>query len=367
MVLGAVALLLSQLHAGAEAGGRVTPPPIGACAASPIETDAGGRPRRDVGSGSWWTLNDRLDGHGAMAGRRLAVGRNGATTLALDLPVESVASGPMGGVVVLATDDEQRSDIRLVSVGGACSWHVGSSGDVVRGAILDPLDGSVLAHLVSRATRDDLGTWRFGGPAAAALGEPVLVAPALGAGLLQGPAWVTDLRLDTTSRLLAVQSCTDSGCVTRVFNLAANAASTAAAPVVLRGSTADAAQGPMLGFANGKLLTWAACNGYPCAIQSWDLATGATSVVLAQADGAAVTRDGRFLVASTDNRNGRTVRLDLVNGQVALVRGVRAGETLLPTTVAAASGVQLGTDEVAIGAPGATPHAFRPAAAEVIP
>jgi hypothetical protein len=362
IVLGAVALALSQLHAGAEAGGRTTPPPVAACAASPLATDAAGRPRRDVGPGSWWTLGERLDAHGAMAGRRLAVGRGGATTFALDLPVESVASGPVGGVVVLASDAAQRSEIQLVSVSGACSWLVGSSDDVVRGAILDPLDGSVLAHIVSRASRDDLGTWRFVGSAAAALGTPTLVAPALGAGLLDGPAWVTDLRLDSTARLLAVQSCTDIGCLTRVFDL-----TSAAAPVVVRGASAATAQGPMLGFANGKLVTWAACPGYPCAIQAWDLATGASSIVLDRADGAAITRDGRFLVASTDSRTGRTLRLDLVTGTAVLVRGIRAGELLLPSGVAATSGVELGTDEVAVGAPGATPHSFRPLAAEVIP
>lgn len=365
IVLGAVALLVSQLHAGAEAGGRTTPPPMGACAASPLTTDASGRPRRDIGPGSWWTLGERLDAHGAMAGRHLAVGRGGATTFALDLPIESVASGPVGGVVILATDGEQRSEIRLVSVAGACSWLVGSSGDVVRGAILDPLDGSVLVHLVSRSTRADIGTWRFGGPGALGVHAAVLVAPALDAGLLDGPVWATDVRLDSTSRLLAVQSCTDVACLTRVFDLQASAT----APVVLQGAHAgaEAAQGLMLGFANGKLLTWAACPGYPCAVQAWDLATGASTLVLDRADGAAVTRDGRFLVASTDSRSGRTLRLDLVTGKAVLIRGVKASERLLSAGVTATSGVQVGLDEVAIGAPGATPHSFRPAAAEVIP
>jgi hypothetical protein len=363
IVLGAVALVLSQLHAGAEAGGRTTPPPVGACAASPLATDTAGMPRGDVGPGSWWTLGERLDARGSMAGRRLAVGRGGATTFAIDLPVESVASGPVGGVVVLASDDEQRSEIRLVSVTDACSWRIGSSGDVVRGAILDPLDGSVLAHLVNRATRADLGTWRFADPSTSAIDTPVLGAPALEAGLLDGPAWITDLRLDSTARLLAVQSCTDTGCLTCILDLQ----SVAAAPVVLRGVAADTAQGPLLGFANGKLLTWAACPGYPCAVQAWDLATGTTSIVLERADGAAVTRDGRFLVASTDSRSGRTLRLDLITGKAVLVRGLHAGELLLASGVAATSGVQLGTDEVAVGAPGATPHSFRPVAAEVIP
>jgi hypothetical protein len=363
IVLGAVALAMSQFHAGAEAGGRTTPPPAGACAASPIVMDAAGRPQRDVGPGSWWTLAERLDGHGVMAGRRLTVGRGGAATFALDVPVETVASGPVGGVVVVATDDDQRSTIRLVSGEGKCSWTVGENPDVVRGAVLDPLDGSVLAHLVSRATRADLGTWRFASSGPASVADPVLVAPALDAGQLDGPAWVTDLRLDSTGRLLAVQSCTDTGCLTRIVDLQAAAMQ----PVMLRGARTSEAQGPMLGFANGKLLTWAACPGYPCAIQAWDVATGTSSVVLDRADGAAITRDGRFLVASTNSATGRALRLDLIGGARALIRGLRAGELLLSPGVTAASGVQLAPDEVGVGAPGGAPRSFRPAAAEVIP
>ena len=362
LVIGAIALALSQLHAGAEAGGRKTAPPIGACAASPVVRDAAGKPRRDVGPGSWWTLGDRLDSHGSMTGRHLAVGHGGTTTFALDLPVESLASGPTGGVVVLAADDGQRSTLDLVSAEGSCSFEIGRSQDVIRGAILDPSNGSVLAHLVGRATRADLGTWRFGVPGS--LGDPVFVAPAIGAAL-DGPAWVTDLRLDSTARFLAIQSCTDAGCLTRVFDL-----QTPAAPVVLGSAHPDQSgtgQGSMLGFANGSLLTWAACAGYPCQVLAWNLQTGVASTIFERADGAAVTRDGRFLVVSTDVTKGMTARVDLVRGGAVLLRGVQPGELPLAGGVTATSGVQLAADEVAIGARGATPHAFRPAAAEVIP
>lgn len=365
LALGVVALVLSQLHAGAEAGGLSTLPPPGACAASPIVTNAGGKPKRDVAAGSWWKLGEHLDGNGALAGRQLVVGRGGATTLLLDLPVESVASGPMGGVVVVASDDEQQSEIRLVSVVGACSWPVDRTDDVIRGAILDPGDGSVIAHLVSRATRADLGTWRFGGPGA--LTKPALIAAALDANALDGPAWVTDLRLDPAGQLLAIQSCTDTGCLTRVFDLRHPGAK----PALLQGGRAGAhgplAQGPMLGFAAGRLVTWAACSGFPCAVQSWDLGTGGSANLIDSASAAAITPDGRFLVATTDPETGRTLRLELGTGALALVKGIRADEQLLPQGVAATSGLQLGADEIAVAVPGANPRPFRPAAAEVIP
>ena len=356
IALLAVALVLGRFQAGAEAGGRTTPPPTGACAASPISRDAAGRPNRVVGPGSWWKLTERLDADGAMAGRQLAVGRGGATTLMLDLAIETVASGPIGGVVVVATDDGRRSEIRLVSGSQACSWLIDQSEDIVRGAVLDPGDGSVLAHLVDRETRADLGTWRFGAPGA--LAQPALVATALPPGTVEGPVWTTDLRLDQAGRSLAVQSCTETGCLTRLFDLRVPGRD----PAILTG-----AQGSLLGFAPGRLLTWAACFGFPCGIQSWDLASGTATTLLDRADAAAVTGDGRYVVASTDARAGHALRIELATGARALVKGIDAAEVLLPVGVAATSGIQVAADEIGVGTPGGNPRSFRPAAAEVIP
>jgi hypothetical protein len=365
IALVVVALALSQLQAGAEAGGRTTPPAAGACPTSPLATNAAGKPARDVGPVTWWKLAEQLDDNGAMTGRRLAVGRGGSTSLLLDLPAESVANGPIGGVVVVATDDGRSSEIRLLSAPGACSWLVDTTADVVRAVILDPGDGSVIAHLVDRATRADLGTWRFG--ARGALARPALVAAALPEGSLDGPAWITDLRLDVNGRLLAVQSCTDTGCLARVFDLGVPDRP----PATLRGGRAGqhatGAQGPLLGFSNGRLVTWAACAGFPCQVETWDLATGTSQVLLDSASAAAVTPDGRFLVATTDAPSGRTLRIELATGTRALVKGLRPDELLLPGGAAATSGLQLGSDEVAVTAPGANPRSFRPAAAEVLP
>src|SRR6266542_3293015 len=138
LVVLTVGLVLSRFQPAAEAGGRSTAPPAGACAGSPVSTDAAGRVRQDVGVGSWWRIADRLDESGSMAGRQLAVGRGGATGLTLDLAVESAASGPLGGGVVVASDDVRQSTIRFVSDAASCSWLVHQSADVVRAAILDP-------------------------------------------------------------------------------------------------------------------------------------------------------------------------------------------------------------------------------------
>jgi hypothetical protein len=355
VVVLAIGLVLSRFQPGAEAGGMSTAPPAGACAASPVEIDAAGKVKQDVGPGSWWRIADRLDQSGTMVGRQLAVGRGGATGLLLDLDVESAASGPIGGLVVAVSDDGRHSTIRLVSTVAGCSWLVHESADVVRGAILDSTDGSVLAHVVERATRNDLGTWRFGAPGA--LAQPALVASALEVSPI-GTIWSTELRLDAAATSLAVQSCGEKSCLTRIFDVRVPGA-----PV----RQLDGEQGALVGFTGSRLVTWSACRNLPCSVEAWDVATGTSQVLVDAAQAAAVSPDGRWLVATLDSGAGRTLRLDLATGARWLVRGVAAGELVLGTGAAATSGVQLRPDEVGIASTGSIPHSFRPAAAEVIP
>src|SRR6185503_5118058 len=122
IVLVAVALVAGRFQPGAEAGGRRTNPPAGACAASPVPTDGGGRPAPDAGVGSWWRLEDEIDASGVMTGRELAVGREGAGLAQLDLPIESAASGPVAGVVIVSVDDGRTSEVRLVEAASGCAW-----------------------------------------------------------------------------------------------------------------------------------------------------------------------------------------------------------------------------------------------------
>jgi hypothetical protein len=156
MTLLAVALVVSRFQPGVEAGGRTTPPPAGACAgAAPTGTPVQGGAR-----GAWWRLVDRLDGEGTLVGRTLFAGVAKAATMTLDLGVESMASGPKGGLVVVTSDDGRFSDIHLVSAARGCAWLVHHTESVVRSAILDASTGTILAHLVQRG-RVSCGTWRI--------------------------------------------------------------------------------------------------------------------------------------------------------------------------------------------------------------
>jgi hypothetical protein len=349
VALVAVGLVLSRFQPGAEAGGRVTPRPAGVCAdAAPAIR--GGQPAR----GSWWRIVDRLDANGSLVGRTLFAGRDGATNLTLELASESSASGPVAGLVTVTSDDGQFSDVRLVSAVEGCSWLLHRTQDVVRSAILDRSHGSVIAHLVTRETRADKGIWRVTGmdPDAS---TALLVAPLDLPNL--GPIWATELRLDKAGRRLAVQSCAEASCVTRIVALDKPAD-------VSKLGGAD--QGSLIGLTGDRIITWAHCQGLPCSIQSWDSGTSKPQALIDLAAGATITGDDRYLLAVLD-ATGRATRLDLAGKSGQRVQGVAAGDLPVELGVNSYAGFEVGADEVALAALGADPHAFNPSKAALAP
>lgn len=351
MALVAAALILGRFQPGAEAGGRVTPRPAGACvkAAPTLAALRGAR-------GTWWRLVDRLDASGTLVGRTLFAGEGGATNLTLELGAESSASGPVGGFVVVATDDGVFSDVRLVAAVEGCSWLIHRTQDVVRSAILDPEGGSVLAHVVTRETRDDTGTWRIRGMDPDAKLELVLGPLPAQADL--GPIWATELHLDKKGERLAVQSCAELACVTRVVSLGGKAAEAE--------QVGGADQGVIIGFSGERLITWAHCQGLPCAVQAWTRGAGKPDTLADLAAGAALTGDEHYLVVVLDG-TGRAARVDLASRSSQRVNGIAAGDLPLAFGIGAYTGYEVGADEVAIAAAGADPTAFNPSKAALAP
>lgn len=347
----AVALILGRLQPGAEAGGRVTPRPVGVCAkAAPVMRGAA------AARGTWWRMVDRLDAGGALVGRTFFAGSGGATNLTLELGAESSASGPVGGMVTVTSDDGQSSDVRLVSALEGCSWLLHQTQDVVRSAILDPSSGSVLAHLVTRETRADMGTWRISGmdpdAALALVLQPLLQQPDL------GPIWATELRLDPSGRHLAVQSCAEGGCLTRIIALDGSDVGV--------GKVGGLEQGSLIGFTGDRVITWAHCQGLPCEVQGWRTGAAKPDTLIDLAAGAGLTPDNHYLLVVLDG-TGRATRVDLSGNAAQRIQGVHAGDLPLTTGVDAYAGYEVGADEVALGTPGADPQAFNPSKAAAAP
>lgn len=349
----AVTLVLSRFQPGAEAGGRTPPPKAGACAgSSPLGTAGLDQAAIAGGHGTWWRLTDTLDSNGELVGRTLFAGRAAKTTITMPLGVESMARGPVGGLIVVTNDDGRVSEIRVVSIGNGCSWLVHRDTNVVRSAILDPLAATAYAHIVQRETRADLGTFRLsGGDVDAALDrvvEPLAPQSDL------GPIWATELRLDANGEALAVQSCSDNGCVSRVVSFGAFGK-----PVTtVRGE----GQGSIIGFAGDRIVTWAFCAGMPCDVQAWTAGAGKPATIAGRAVGAGLTKDGRYLVVVTD-ATGHAARLDLLTGTTTGIRGVAAGELPLGGNLTATSGLDVADDEVGLASNAGDPHSLAPGAA----
>ncbi|HXI46016.1 MAG TPA: hypothetical protein VNH13_06920 [Candidatus Acidoferrales bacterium] len=352
LVVGAGGLVaVTRLLPAADAGRAGVPSGLSACAARP-ETGPGAA----AAPGSFFKLQPALDANGVLAGQRLFVGRGGVITGSATLAAESAASGPVGGVVAVTEDDGTQSTVKLVAAGTGCASVVHTSASVIRRAIIDPVDGSLLFHLVDRASRADLGIWRLAAPG----GAPLRVVEPLPAGLVEGPVWATDLRLDQAGRFLAVQSCVDRACVTRLVDLAAPGSP----PALLRGKS----QGPLLGFAGGRLVTWAACDGLPCGLLSWDPASGSATQLVGDAVAAGLTAGGRLVVIVSRQGADRAVAVDPTSGAVEGLRGLAAGERPLLAGGLGSVGLEVGPDELAVAQPAGNPRAYRPTpAGEVIP
>ncbi|HEX7950040.1 MAG TPA: hypothetical protein VF494_06810 [Candidatus Limnocylindrales bacterium] len=352
LLAGAGGLLAAERLLPAAEAGRSSPlPGLVACAANPAFGPAAA-PR----PGAFFRAEAHLDAAGTLVGRRLYVGVAGQIAATTELPAESAMTGPVDGVVVTTADDGSRSIIQLVSVAG-CATTIHATASVVRRAIADPFDGSLLLHLIDRATRADQGVWRL----AAGATRPERILEPLPASLHFGTVWATDLVLDATGGRLAVQSCQDRACLTRILDLARPTA----AAIVLRGG----GQGPMLGFAGDRLVTWAACDGLPCALLAWDVSAAAPTTLVAEASAAGLTGDGRLLVAVlADGAGERAVVVDLATASIRALHGLSPGERPVARGGIANAGLELASDQLAVSQPAGEPHAIRPSAAgEVLP
>ena len=235
--------------------GVMTRPPVLVAAdpswQPPPCTDAGppGRPPA-AGGPAWYRLDGIVDVTGTLAGVRLSTGTVGGPTRAMPLPAESFASGPIGSLVLVGTDDGSRSRVSLMDVARGCLTALPAQRSVVRSGLLG-LDGaSVVEHRVDRMTRADLGVWRV--PVKG--GRATRILPGATPDERYGRTFTTELRWAPDGRL-AVTSCGERACRTRLVEPASGRS-------VEIGPT-----GPVVGIdADGRVIAHERCGGYPCAL-----------------------------------------------------------------------------------------------------
>jgi hypothetical protein len=314
---------------------------------------------------TWYRIDPVVDSAGELTGQRLALGRVADRSwFGLELAVESFASGPSGGLVVVGDDDGRRSIVRLVDVAGRCATVVHDDPDVVRRAILEASGEAIVEFRLQREARADLGVWRRpldGSPARRIL-DP------LPANARIGLVFSTELAWSADGRRLVVTSCGEAFCLARIVE-----------PATGRVVTLDEAGiGEPIGLIGDELVAYGACPALPCRIVSRSLATGRTRALTEVAGLATVAPTGGGVVVFEATADGRlaSVRVD-GTGRADLP--LEAGQRLVPAAHRALAAIELPAGLVAVAADGRPAAAVQPAmlidvatgrrlpAAEVVP
>jgi hypothetical protein len=306
VALGAVALITSTtLGAGTRPWGpRVCAgPPGDAVAAARMPAPAA---PADMHREAWFRLDPVLDGEGALRGERLAAGvGDGRSEPAADLPPESFASGPFGGIVLVGSDDGSASRLQALDVAESCTWSLATERDVIRRATVDPAGATIYETRVDRTSRADLGVWQRpldGGPARRIL-DPLPADARFGRTFSTEFTWAAD------GERLAVQSCGEVACRTRIVARDGSLAGDLEAPDL----------GVLVGFDGDRAVTYGACRGWPCPIVSVDVRTGARLTLEASGGEAVVapTSEGARLVLETPRAAGQILRSVSLDGAAA--------------------------------------------------
>lgn len=251
-----------------------------------------------AGEAPWFRLDPVLDATGTLVGQRMVVGRvDGVGERSLALAPESFAAGPFGAIVLAGTDDGSGSRLLAVDVVAGCATVLDTSNDVIRRATISPDGRSVFEFRVDRRSRTDLGIWRThldrDGTA-----NPFI--PAIGADGRFGQTWSTEFLWTVDGTELAIQSCGEAACRTRVVDPATGALHQLDEPDL----------GPAVGLADGRLVSYLDCRGLPCPIVAVDLSSGARRTLAPDAGPAVViaTDDGARLVHERGAGPGAVLR-----------------------------------------------------------
>ena len=110
---------------------------------------------------AWYRLDPILDAAGGLGGQRLVVGQVGRRGgFELPLGVESFASGPSGGQILVGSDDGRSSIVRIVDVSACAARSPSTRVATWSGARSStPTGGGIVEFRLDRRSRADLGVW----------------------------------------------------------------------------------------------------------------------------------------------------------------------------------------------------------------
>ena len=228
-----------------------------------------------------------------------------ASEPAADLPAGVLRQRTVRGIVLVGSDDGSASRLQAFDVAERCTWTLATERDVIRRATVDPAGATIYETRVDRTSRADLGVWQRpldGGPARRIL-DPLPADARFGRTFSTEFTWAAD------GERLAVQSCGEVACRTRIIARDGSLAGDLEAPDL----------GVLVGFDGDRAVTYGACRGWPCPIVSVDVRTGARLTLDASGGPAVVapTSEGARLVLETQRATGRTLRSLSLDGAAA--------------------------------------------------
>jgi len=239
------------------------------------------------------------------------------------VPVESFASGPRDGLVLVGADDGRRSLLRLVDVAQRCATVIYEGRELIRRAVMTPESDAIVEFRLDRRTRSDLGVWLR--PLDGS--KPIRIVESLAANARIGLVFSTELSWSGDRRRLAITSCGESACLTRVFDRRTGRITT----------IDDEHVGETIAVVGDQLIAYGGCARLPCRIVAKNLATGRIRVIAERAGLASVT--GGVLAYEDYRHRGRVVITKLGGGAVRTVE-LRAGTRLVPNEARALAGIE---------------------------
>jgi hypothetical protein len=302
--------------------------------------------------GAWYRLDPILI-DGVWAGQRLVLGRAGLDRpFRLDLDAESFASGPVGGTVLVGTDDGRTSTLSLLDLSGACRWALATSDDVIRHATLSSDGRSIAETRVDRRSRADLGVWQrpLDGRPASRILRPIDPDARF------GRTWRTELAWSEDRRTLIVQTCGEVACRFRLVDEATGE----------RRTVADPSLGDLVGLVDQRLVVHGACRGLPCPLLAVDQDGDPAVILHPDAGQAVIARDatGRSVVIYEIGADGHVLRSVAPDGRDPRPRDVaHDGRRLVAGAAWSGGAGEHASDWVLLGPGGRLPidgteHAF---------
>jgi len=287
---------------------------------------------------AWYRLDPVLDDAGGLDGQRLVVGRVGRRgAFELPLGVESFASGPAGGRILVGNDNGRRSTLRILDVGKRCASVVHEGPDLIRRAVFDPSGYGIVEFRLDRSSRADLGVWSrpLDGTNPRRLLEPLAPNSRIGS------VFATELSWSADGQRLVVKSCGETFCLARILDRSSGRVMT----------VDDHRVGEAIGLVGDELVAYGGCPWLPCEIVAMNLKTGRVRDLAPMAGLAAVhVTDAGAVVVFEDFELRGSLRVVGLDGMALRTLPLETGLRLVPASDRALAGIELPAGVIALAA-----------------